>query len=537
MPARDRSILRTPVRRLAAAAAGLLVVTLVAAGLTGGPAAAAAAEAPVAVGGVAAGYAEPVFATDPSNPSLLVGAAIAWQPAGSADAPVIAALRSTDGGATWTQQLLPTPGFAVGFDPSVAFLGPSRVVLGMLAGTRPGCATGGSPVVRLSTDGGATWGAPTVVQDNLAGPAFADKPMVAADPARHRVYVAWSRAVPSATTDSCEAIPSANQLLVAASADAGRTFAPPVAIGAPGYATAFAAAMAVAGDGTLYVAFEASDRGVTPVRAAIYVVRSTDGGASFSPPVRVGAAVEPEEPDGANVFPTSWPAIAIDPTTGRVWVAWTTAWSGMPRVVTASADPGLRGFTHPHGLPGGTGQGAELLASLGQGPAPVLGFLGFADRRLTPYVSVLGPRGFGAPVAASPPVAAGSPFQLGEYLGAGGAGGEAQILWPSAAGGAQRLWFARTGVAVRALPSPTPPPTPSVPASASGGSGAPRTAPAGDAGGRASSGLPGGLRRLLVAAATLLVLILAAGAALRRRAVRRRAARRRGRHRAGSDRW
>lgn len=514
MPAR-RSLRRSAAAAsLAALASCLLVALAPAAGAAGGP---------VAVGGAAVGYAEPTVTTVPGSSSSLVGGAIAYVPAGEptvdrGDAPRIAAFRSTDAGRTWIERLLALPpGFAAAYDPSVAFAGPSVSLFSAVASTRTGCVTQGSVVLYRSTNGGASWGPPVPVEDNLGTGLFGDKPRLAADPVTGRVWLAWSRAA-TASADPCAAMPARNQLLVATSDDAGRTFSAPARIRVPGYRTLFGAWPAAGPDGTLYVAFEALDPvgGASP--AAIYVARSTNAGASFSAPVEVGPAVQPAAPAGADTYAVAWPTLAVDPAGGRVWVAWADAATGTPRILVASSPLGRLRFGRPRPLPGAAALGPQLNPAFGPGPRPVLGFLAFAGG-LRAWVTTPDRSGMRPPVPAAPPAAEGSPFQLGEYVGAAVVGGRAAVMWPAVGGGRQRVWFARTPLAVRPLSSP---------GGATGGStGAGGAGPAGIADrttGGGASGAAGALRTVAVGLAVGGAVLALAGMAGR---ARRRPARRR----------
>jgi hypothetical protein len=129
-----------------------------------------------------------------------------------------------------------------------------------------------------STDGGATFApAPVVVADRIPapqrividlapGPSFAADP----DPARHRVYATWDGGVGDA-----------RDVLVAASADDGATWTPPVHVG-PHPRSQFLPAVAVAPDGRVDVAFYDRSGDPADVLARAAVASSWDGGRTFS---------------------------------------------------------------------------------------------------------------------------------------------------------------------------------------------------------------------------------------------------------------
>ena len=398
-------------------------------------------------------YAEPFLAVSPVRPQLLVGGANSHQ----GGTPSVVSFRSNDGGGTWTERSMAVPGFAFAYDPSVAFFSPLGVAFADVAvqSGRAGCVSGGSVAVFTSRNGGRTWGPPTLIRDERGTPAFADKPMLAADPTTGAVYVAWSQATTSSTTNFCQATPAANALLVEVSHDGGRTFGAPVRISVPGFPTAFGATMTPTPGGGLAIAFEASRRSVSPAEAAIFVADSSDGGKSFDKPIRVGPAQEPLTPAGSNLYATSWPAITTNPD-GSVTLAWASGTTNT-RIYTVERPAGGERFSHPVAV--NAPPGADLMPSLG--PGPVLGFLQFSGGVERPVVTSGGSNGFGPLKVAGPPGPAGSPFELGEYLGVQPVLGRVAMLWPQMAEGHQVVLFART--VVRA-PTTTPPPTSSSPA-------------------------------------------------------------------------
>ncbi len=425
----------------------------------------AAASTPVPVATSAVAYSEPSMATSEFDPTSLVGGAISYVATGPGIAsPSVVSLRSTDAGATWTSLDMRIPGLPLTYDPSVAFFGPGDIVFGEVGVPSGRCLPGASPAIFTSRNGGQTYGAPIILHDNRGTTSFADKPTVAADPSSGDIYAAWSQATSSATTNPCQAIASQNEILVEHSSDGGKTFGPARRIKAPGYGSAFAAAMATAPGGRVWLAFEASDRTVAPIRSAIFLTASTDRGATFAKPVEVSSVVEPTAPAGANLYATAWPSIAYQSSNDRVYLAWASG-RYAPRIVTTSVPGDLSSVAPPRRVP--RQQGACLMPSLG--PGPVLGFLHFYGGKMQPEVSVLGRNGFvaGAPAAPAGPIS--SPFQLGEYMSATAIAGRVAVAWPQAQGGAQRVWFQRTSLAVPPPPSPSPSPTPSRPASGTPG--------------------------------------------------------------------
>jgi hypothetical protein len=111
-----------------------------------------------------------------------------------------------------------------------------------------------------------------------------DKPWITVDDSptsrfRGTIYIAWTAfELPRAGTST---------ILLSKSTDAGMSFTAPVAVSSPGRLEDQFAIPAVAPDGTLYVSF---------IQSCLYcatfdemVARSSDGGASFNPPVTIGS--------------------------------------------------------------------------------------------------------------------------------------------------------------------------------------------------------------------------------------------------------
>ena len=461
--------------------------------------------APTPVATDRSGYAEPFLTVSPGVPQLLVGGANS-QLGGAAD---VVSFRSSDGGTTWSERSMAVPGFGATYDPSAAFFSPQGVVFAdtALQPEKP-CWSGGSVAVFTSRNAGRTWSPPALIRDERGTPAFADKPMIAADPTTGDVYLAWSQASASETTNFCQPIPATNELLLAVSHDGGRTFGPPVKIAAPGFPTAFGAVMAVTPGGGLTVAFEASRRSVSPVQAAIFVADSTNGGKSFGRPVRVGPAVEPTTPPDVNLYATSWPSIAANPD-GSIAIAWASG-ATSTRIYTVQRPSAGEHFSHPAVL--NAPPGADIMPSLG--PGPVLGFLAFFDGMERPLVTTGGPDGFGPLRAAAPQGAARSPYELGEYLGVQPVLGRVAMLWPQMHDGQQVVLFARTAVLAPAIPTASP-------ATGSPSTSPPTRSTSSTHGPPASGPSSGGSVPLVIAAA--LTLLVLGGLAFARRG--------RGRHR------
>ena len=196
--------------------------------------------------------------------------------------------RSTDGGATFAPPVTVSDGRRV-VQPSPVPIGGGRLAVGALdlAGdlddyeARHG-GQGGPPsdagwrvVTWTSVDGGATFGPPVTVADELVPPAriivnLAPAPSFVGDPSRDgRLYAAWDAGRGDA-----------RDVFLSRSDDAGTTWSAPVAV-APRPRAQFLPAVGVSPEGRVDVVFY--DRAEDPddVRAHVTMASSTDAGRTF----------------------------------------------------------------------------------------------------------------------------------------------------------------------------------------------------------------------------------------------------------------
>jgi hypothetical protein len=188
-----------------------------------------------------------------------------------------------------------------------------------------------------SVDGGATWGAPTVLQ-TACSPDLAQGSNVAVDGAGN-VYVAWESFPTGVPT---------NEIVIVKSTDAGSTFGSKVTVASVtpvgstftgmlqgGFRNNEFPMMAIdrspgRSAGTVYIAWNDGRFGQVPDgypvgRSGItynfgdaLVSRSTDGGASWSPAVKVNSNKNASPADGTDQY---LPGIAVD-RNGAVGVCW-----------------------------------------------------------------------------------------------------------------------------------------------------------------------------------------------------------------------
>jgi hypothetical protein len=176
-----------------------------------------------------------------------------------------------------------------------------------------------------STNAGHTWFAPVAAVSKSAFTHFLDKDWMTVDPnSPLRTYITYTDFDFSLTSTAC---PGAfrNAIELVSSTNGGVTFSAPVVIKEVcGAATAVQGSnIAVAGDGSVYVAFEFF-QGLT---RAIHIRKSSDHGATFGPEVTVSSVV----PTGgagllqAGFRTNEFPSLAVDLSSGNVYAAFTSA--------------------------------------------------------------------------------------------------------------------------------------------------------------------------------------------------------------------
>ncbi len=187
---------------------------------------------------------------------------------------------------------------------------------------------------RSSLDGGKTWESEDIAilkHPTEPGVPWEDKPYVVADdsqgPYAGNLYVGWTRWT---LTDS--------EILLSRSTDDGKTWSPPLEIdahrGLPrddnGALEGFSGA--VGPDSTLYAVWADGDH--------IVLTSSRDGGRAFEPPRNI-ITVAPimfhiQGTSRANGFPV----VALDPRTGRLYVAWSDYRNGDVDVFCSTSSDG-----------------------------------------------------------------------------------------------------------------------------------------------------------------------------------------------------
>ena len=215
---------------------------------------------------------------------------------------------SSDGGSTFTHARMPLKLGGLNLGDGTVALGPS----GEFYYSEIAFDTGSSFFnvivgVTKSTDNGVTFSAPLDASTTASNESdFQDKPWITADrgassPFRGNVYVSWTDF--TATNGS--------YINVARSVDGAASFQSPVTVSPKtGKYTVQGSIPAVAPNGDLYVAYV--DTG-NPASASMSIVKSTDGGQTFSSPISAATlnAVNPVT-GGDSVRDNSFPSMVVD---------------------------------------------------------------------------------------------------------------------------------------------------------------------------------------------------------------------------------
>jgi hypothetical protein len=229
--------------------------------------------------------------------------------------------------------------YDAGGDPSVAFDSQGNVYycgLGFDRTSPPSTVA----VNKGTFDGGGnlTWGAPTFINPSTSPSTLNDKPWIAVDshsgsPFKDRIYVTWTRFIFNAHNGRYVESP----IFFVYSTDGGATFSAPENISANAHYSQGSRPV-VGPDGTLYVFWDGSTRLAS--LDSTYMVKSTDGGATWSAPLSISTLVD-ISPLGNTAFRVnSYPAAAAAPN-GDLYVTWTTAASGHSvAVYSKSTDSG-----------------------------------------------------------------------------------------------------------------------------------------------------------------------------------------------------
>jgi len=304
---------------------------------------------------------ETAIAVDPNNPNRIVGGAndyvtrtwscfVGTTPCSALGDAYSGTYFSNDGGGTWccnsspNSSYVPTtdpsqigtliPGverlvggqYDAGGDPSVAFDSQGHVFYAGLGFNR--LTPPNTVAVNKGTfdgSGNLTWGPPTFINQTTSPSTLNDKPWIAVDshggsPFKDRIYVTWTRfkfqAIPGAPNGAGKYVQS--PIAFVYSSDGGATFSTPKLI--CGNVLYGQGSHPVVGpDGTLYVFWDGSTR--HEALDSTYMVKSTDGGATWSQPLSVSTLADIMPLRSTAFRVNSYPAAAAAPN-GDLYVTW-----------------------------------------------------------------------------------------------------------------------------------------------------------------------------------------------------------------------
>jgi hypothetical protein len=291
---------------------------------------------------------ETSIAVDPNNPNRVVSSAndyvtrtwtcdISGTPCSALGDAYSGTYYSNDGGSTWCctstdpahlGTLIPGVTrlaggtYDAGGDPAVAFDSRGHVFYAGLGFNRTS-APNTVAVNKGTFDGSGhlSWGAPVFINPTTSPSTLNDKEWIAVDShasSAHRdnVYVTWTRYKFSGGTGAYVQSP----IFFVRSTDGGATFSAPTAIS--GNVLYGQGSRPVVGpDGTLYVFWDGSTRLAS--LNSTYVVKSTDGGATFSKPVAISKLTDSAVLKDTLFRVNSFPAAAAAPN-GDLYATWTT---------------------------------------------------------------------------------------------------------------------------------------------------------------------------------------------------------------------
>jgi hypothetical protein len=212
--------------------------------------------------------------------------------------------------------------YDAGGDPSVAFDSQGHVFYAGLGFNRT--SPPNTVAVNKGTFDGSghlSWSAPTFINQTTSPSTLNDKEWIAVDshtgsPFKDRIYVTWTRFLFSAGTGAYVQSPIA----FVSSSDGGATFTTPKLISG-NVLYGQGSRPVVAPNGDLYVFWDGSTR--HEALHSTYMVKSTDGGATWSKPLSVSTLADIPGVRNTVFRVNSFPAAAAAPN-GNLYVTWTT---------------------------------------------------------------------------------------------------------------------------------------------------------------------------------------------------------------------
>jgi hypothetical protein len=302
---------------------------------------------------------EPFVAANPKTAGNLAGVyqQDRWSNGGAHG---LVAAASFDGGGKWTETALPfsicAPGAVIdpftntpydrASDPWISFGPDGTAYTVALAATETASGTNGNNdtavAAATSADGGKTWGNTSLIKaDQGTSPIFEvtqffnDKESVTADPIHAgTAFVVWDRLqAPSHSPDAdLRAHAFRGPTWFSKTTDGGKTWTGTRAIFDPGQNSQTIGNVVVVDprNDTLYDFFErfqsTGDPKAAPRGASVGLIKSTDGGTTWSDAITVAAQTVANDTDpnnGARLRTgAGLPSIAVDPSSGQLYVVW-----------------------------------------------------------------------------------------------------------------------------------------------------------------------------------------------------------------------
>ena len=379
----------------------------------------------------------PVVAVDPRRPEVLVVA-------GRVDAPRLSCkvAVSTSAGEAWRPLDLPlAPGAENCFWPAVAFDGDGNLLVVYTPTGGPFNLPTGLWLQRftpdLTVDGPAT---------QVSGP-LTFQPRLVVD--GRRIFVSWIQARDDRPTKFLGFTAPPNPIVVVRSLDGGRTFSSPVTVSEPDRLAVqptlrvwpggevVVGALDLNDDRTTYESAHLGQPGPPPTeRWRLVTWTSSDGGARFGPARTVADGVVPSQRVLVDLAPA--PAFALDPARRRIYAAWET---GLDVVLSRSDDGGAT-WSPPRRI--GPAKGGQFLPGIGVAPDGRVD-VAFYDRSGDPNdvlaevvlaSSTDGGRSFATGTISDQPFDSmvgsfnGDIVMLGSHLAVLSQAGRATVVWP-----------------------------------------------------------------------------------------------------------